>query len=75
VSEDRDARGNPDPELVNPYHQEHRRRAMDRLTGNGALRRRVLLVVVLLISLALVAGTVATSCATPAAQVRGGPVR
>jgi hypothetical protein len=75
VTQDRDATGNGDPELVNPYHQEHRRRAMDRLAWSSALRRRVLLVIVLLISLALVAGTVATSCGAPVVPMRGVPAR
>jgi len=56
---------NDDRELVNPYQNRVRPRDLERLGGVGVLRRRATQVLVLLISITLIAGTVATSCGAP----------
>ncbi len=56
-------------ELINPYGSGARRR----LTVNGStVRRWLILLVALLVSLALVGGTVATSCAPQTATAESG---
>ena len=49
-------------ELVNPYQHDARRGLSARFARSGALRRRVMRVVVLVVTVGLVTGTVATSC-------------
>lgn len=59
--------GDDDRNLVNPYGNPSRRRFGVR-SGAAALRRRAVLLVVLLVSVAMVVGTVGTSCVPPVAQ-------
>jgi hypothetical protein len=51
-----------DRKLVNPYQNGRPRRLSEQLGRAGVLRRRFTQLVVFLVSLALVGGTVATSC-------------
>lgn len=53
-----------DRELVNPYHNGARRRLRERI-GGGLLRRRLTQLIIVLVSVTLVGGTVATSCGGP----------
>lgn len=67
---------NDDRNLVNPYGSPGRRR-FGVGPGVPALRRRVVLVVVLVVSAAMVVGTVGTSCVPQVVQqdVTSAPVR
>lgn len=58
---------NEDRDLVNPYGNPSRRR-FGLAAGASALRRRLVLLFVLLVSVAMVLGTVGTSCVPQAAQ-------
>ena len=64
-----------DPNLVNPYgNPAHRRFGLG--PGAAALRRSTVLLLVLVLSVALVVGTVGTSCVPPVQQdVTSAPVR
>ncbi len=68
-------------DLVNPYRHSTPRR-FGHLVGGGVLRGRLVLLVAGVVSVALIGGTVATSCAPPPAArqsiqdgpgTRGGP--
>jgi len=60
-----------DRELLNPYEQRARRRIGPRLSGDATLRRRTAVAVALLVAVALVGGTVGTSCAPVTTAVSG----
>ncbi len=61
-------------DLVNPYRHSTPGRFGRLVTGRGGvLRRRLVLVVAAVVSLALIGGTVGTSCAPPPAAVQTVP--
>lgn len=57
-------------DLVNPYRHSTPRR-FGHLVRGGALRRRLVLLVAGVVSVALIGGTVATSCGPPPAARQG----
>lgn len=62
-----DVVSNEDRNLVNPYGNPSRRR-FGFSAGASALRRRLVLLIVLLVSVAMVVGTVGTSCVPQVVQ-------
>jgi hypothetical protein len=61
-----------DRELLNPYEQQARRRFGSGFGRDGTVRRRAVAAVALLLGIAIVGGTVGTSCAPSNTMIRPG---
>jgi hypothetical protein len=61
-----------DRELLNPYEQQARRRFGSGLGRDGTARRRAVAAIALLLGIAIVGGTVGTSCAPNTTASRPG---